>query len=591
MKRAGGPPSQPAPDPKRTRVENGAPQPSAPTPGLPTTAMTPDQIKALMETTKRQLEERKQQLGLARPLAAPISLPLAAPPAVLGSIPSHPNPVLAQSQALAAQLRAQVTAQLAAQQAKLGGLGMAGMGLGAQKPPTAVKLDDQGRLVDAEGKVVAMPGRVTTLKANLKEEKRKEMDAAKEAKPPDLQDNNPYFDPRLTVPKTERQKRTFKFADPGKFENMAQRLRAQAQMERLQNEIAQAAKKTGISSATKLALLTPKTSDIVDAVPKVEWWDMAILPSGTYDDLDAVGLTVPQMNGTCSEMETDEEGANSKLKALGSLLKGITSLVEHPIPIEPPAEAPKNIVVPVYLTKEEKKKLRRQRRREAEQEKQEKIRMGLMPPPDPKLKISNLMRVLGDEAVMEPSKAEAKVREQIKKRKEAHEAANEARKLTDEQRGEKRDKKLTEDLSVQSHVAIFRVKDLSDPAKKYKVDVNAQQLKLTGVVLVSPDANAVIVEGGPKSIKKYKSLMLRRIKWSEDKVKQRDGDPEDEAEDNKCYLVWEGIVKHRTFPDWKFEKFSQSQRVRDYLKKMKVEHYWDLVLTEAIVEPDVDNVL
>lgn len=39
-------------------------------------------------------------------------------------------------------------------------------------------------------------------------------------------------------------------------------------------------------------------------------------------------------------------------------------------------------------------------------------------------------------------------------------------------------------------------------------------------------------------------------------------------------VSWQGIVKHRTFADWKFEKFNQSQRVRDYLRKYSLEHYW-----------------
>lgn len=40
--------------------------------------------------------------------------------------------------------------------------------------------------------------------------------------------------------------------------------------------------------------------------------------------------------------------------------------------------------IPIYLTKEERKKLRRQNRREAEKELQEKIRLGLAPPMEPK---------------------------------------------------------------------------------------------------------------------------------------------------------------------------------------------------------------
>lgn len=53
----------------------------------------------------------------------------------------------------------------------------------------------------------------------------------------------------------------------------------QAQLERLQNEIAQAAKKTGIQASTKLALIAPKKEIGEGEVPNIEWWDSYILPS------------------------------------------------------------------------------------------------------------------------------------------------------------------------------------------------------------------------------------------------------------------------------------------------------------------------
>ena len=48
------------------------------------------------------------------------------------------------------------------------------------------------------------------------------------------------------------------------------------------------------------------------------------------------------------------------------------------------AESDKEPEIPVYLTKKERKKLRRQNRQEAQKEEQEKIRLGLQPPPEPK---------------------------------------------------------------------------------------------------------------------------------------------------------------------------------------------------------------
>ncbi len=44
----------------------------------------------------------------------------------------------------------------------------------------------------------------------------------------------------------------------------------------------------------------------------------------------------------------------------------------------------KPVVIPVMLTKKERKKIRKQRRREVELEKQEKIRFGFIDKPDPK---------------------------------------------------------------------------------------------------------------------------------------------------------------------------------------------------------------
>lgn len=63
----------------------------------------------------------------------------------------------------------------------------------------------------------------------------------------------------------------------------------------------------------------------------------------------------------------------------------ITHLVEHPIQMKPPTDPLKPIFMPLFLTKEERKKLRRQNRREAWKEEQEKIRLGLIPPPEPKV--------------------------------------------------------------------------------------------------------------------------------------------------------------------------------------------------------------
>ena len=59
-----------------------------------------------------------------------------------------------------------------------------------------------------------------------------------------------------------------------------------------------------------------------------------------------------------------------------------------------------------------------------------------------------MMRVLDSAAVADPTKVERHVREQMAKRQKKHEQDNLARKLTDEQKREKKIKKLQEDTSL-----------------------------------------------------------------------------------------------------------------------------------------------
>lgn len=225
--------------------------------------------------------------------------------------------------------------------------------------------------------------------------------------------------------------------------------------------------------------------------------------------------------------------------------------------------------MPVFLTKAEQKKLRRQNRREAWKEEQEKIRLGLIPPPEPKLRIANLMRALGNEAVQDPTKIESHVREQMAKRQKAHEDANNARKLTAEQKREKKIRKVKEDVSCGVSVAVYRIRELNSfHSKKFKVEQNAKQLLMTGTVVLFRDCCVVVVEGGPKQQKKYKRLMLHRIKWDEDTVKNADGN----EVPNSCALVWEGTTQRRHFGEMKFKLFPMEKMAREFFQKHQVNY-------------------
>lgn len=72
------------------------------------------------------------------------------------------------------------------------------------------------------------------------------------------------------------------------------------------------------------------------------------------------------------------------------------------------------------------------------------------------MRMANLMRVLGTEAVLDPTKMEKHVREQMAKRLKAHQDANAARKLTPEQQREKKVRKIKEDTSTGVHVTVYK---------------------------------------------------------------------------------------------------------------------------------------
>ncbi|KAL2913551.1 U4/U5/U6 small nuclear ribonucleoprotein prp3 [Polyrhizophydium stewartii] len=374
---------------------------------------------------------------------------------------------------------------------------------------------------------------------------------------------NPYFDPSLksgsAVAPKPRASRPIKFVQHGKYIEMAEKQRKEAMLEKLKKDIAEKIKTTGIEKEIELV---SDRGMRTEPPPPVEWWDAKFVPEESYDSMPATG---PFTHG-------DEL---------------ITNLEQHPVPIQPPAEPGAPPPRPIMLTKKERKKLRRQRRLEDRKEKQEKIRLGLLPPEEAKLKLSNMMRALGDQVLLNPSLAEAKVREQMAARKQKHADLVASTKLTDEQRREKLRNKLKEDTSLMVQVAVFRINDLSHAQHRFKVDKNAQQYNLTGVAIVHPGLNLVVVEGGPKGIKAYRKLMLRRILWAKTSVGDEDDDEDDDdaagassgapAGDgaNRCVLVWEGEVQNRAFRVFRFKSLPTDSMVREYLEKMRVVHYWD----------------
>ena len=318
----------------------------------------------------------------------------------------------------------------------------------------------------------------------------------------------------------------------------------------------------------------PPRSEHHASVPGTEWWDEAFL---TRARREARAQSI-------AERVRDEYASC----ALGN--SRFHGLVHHPAATRPlggDAKMPANM--PFYLTQKDRKRVRRQTRAEREREKQDKIQLGLVPPPEPKFKLSNFMKVLGEQAVADPSKMERRVMDQVKSRLTKHEMRNQARRLTPQERKEKKRRKLAEDTSAEVTVAVFYVASLESSQHRFKIDVNAQQLSLTGGVLIcsAPDArfSLVIVEGGPRAVKRFKALMTRRIDWSDEKRLQAEATGLDGQ--NWSALVWAGSVVKRHFTAFRFQECKSSLTARRVLDAKGVAHYWDMVLQAHEAGPPV----
>lgn len=248
-----------------------------------------DPVQQMLEASKKLAQQRAAALRKLQPPAAPAAPP---PGAAAASGADYQN-LQASVQARLAALKAQVNARTAGGLPGMPQGSVAATGLphsllyGSVQPkdrPKPLLLDDKGRMVDAAGKEIQMARFTPEFKANVRAKDDKAAGAAAlavgvAATPEEELEAAPYYDERLGLPTQRRSKRMFRFNEPGRFQELADKQRAQAQLERLQEEISTSAKKMGISSATKLALMAPKKGAESFDVPDIEWWDQSILPN------------------------------------------------------------------------------------------------------------------------------------------------------------------------------------------------------------------------------------------------------------------------------------------------------------------------
>jgi len=214
-----------------------------------------------------------------------------------------------------------------------------------------------------------------------------------------------------------------------------------------------------------------------------------------------------------------------------------------------------------------------------------------------------MMRVLTQEAIADPTKVEAQVRREMVARERKHLKENAERALTADEKRDKRELEYAKDEAHGLHACAFKVRYLSDPSHKFKVKKNAIDLHLTGRICHNPKFCLVVVEGGAKSIKKYRQLMLNRIRWTEEAAPRahQDADADagpkledhggilrpagpftapDEPEappslaDNTCVEVWGGAEREHLFADLRNANCPSEASAREVLGKLG--YLWDV---------------
>ena len=476
-------------------------------------------------------------------------------------------------------------------------------------------MDDQGRIMDEKGNIVQIkPQNISTLKININKDKEKKVKELLKIQKIDqtnakITEPTKFYDPNLDIVKKRRdqiKKRSFNFAEQGSFLKNLDELRKRQNAKELGIDL----NSTQLTKEDERGLINldlmqikpnflkhPIKLKALDLIPDIEWWDAYFLPNDkkSFSPFWSKDLEGNWIQNTPEETKFEDYFVNEK-----DLLKEkITSYVQHPVPLKNEIlEKKNNVSLPIFLTQKEKKRFKRLKRLENEKEKQEKLKLGLIKPDPPKLKFNNFMRILGDQAIQDPSQVEKIVRKAYEERYSKMLKENEQRKLTKEQKKEKIKRKFERDSKKEVRACLFKIENLGTRKNRFRIDKNSQQLYLTGVCIMGKKKSnphlpsLVYAEGGPLAIKKLKNLLLRRINWEDKKSEpeevneEEEDDSEDESKPkvdgdykmtSKCVLVWEGNLKNRYFDKWKMTEVKTENDAKKILGEKGIEHYWNLV--------------
>jgi len=386
-----------------------------------------------------------------------------------------------------------------------------------------------------------------------------------------------FFDPRIQISTGKKKKLdSFTFIKPGRYTKKGEKIRSQAIFEEL--------KKQEIINKT---VEQESPTHISDSVPNLEWWDKELLIKDQQEEQEQ---EQQQQDNNNNNNINYNEILNS-MNPIEKLDTNYWSYIEHPVQIAPIINTykPAPMRPDFLLLTKEKKQIRKKRREEEENERRERVLNGLEAPPENKVKLSNLMRVITNKGIQDPTQAVLEVTKRMDERRAVHDANNAERKLSKEQRKEKKVHKLIDDSAKELYCAIFKITDLSHPLLRSKVTQTAKDNLASGCIIFHRCMNLVIFECGHKAMKKCKKLLSKRIDWS-NPPPLRDNQLEEMSKEenavkypqappdtiNSCTLIWEGPIHKPRFTNFIYEFCPLETQARKYLEKHQVPHFWDM---------------
>lgn len=294
----------------------------------------------------------------------------------------------------------------------------------------------------------------------------------------------------------------------------------------------------------------------VEDVPAVEWWDR-----GYIDE------NLQILDKYSKEYDIDDEGTDEEDENVGPSIR----YVHHPAPLKSANAMP---AAKVYLTKKEQKKIRRNKRKLLREEIETKIKLGLEPKPQPKVKLSNMMNVYeNNQNITDPTKWEHSVIEQVRQRRSEHLEENAKR---HQEAILKRKENPSHDVNtpLETTCKVFWFKSIQNPKIRYKVNMNSRQLSLKGACLRIRDdgPGLIIIAGKEKSCKFFEKLITKRIKWDEN-FEDRDDKSMIDMQGNYAKLLWEGYLDNRKFPNWFMKVCHDEEDLRNTLRKFDAENF------------------